>query len=160
MGHAAPFNFDPVYEPDAGVRRLTAGTPSVLGMTALEAALEVFDDVDMHALREKSLALTDLFMNLMQPLEHEFAFRCVTPKPHAARGSQVSYTHDTGYAVMQALIEARVVGDFRAPNIVRFGFTPLYTSFSDVTEAVRRLEAVMRDERHLEPRFQQKAKVT
>jgi kynureninase len=160
MGHVAPFNFDPVYEPDSGVRRLTAGTPSVLGMTALEAALEVFDDVDMHALREKSLALTDLFMNLMHPLEREFGFRCVTPTTHAARGSQVSYAHDDGYAVMQALIEARVIGDFRAPNIVRFGFTPLYTSFGDVAEAVRRLETVMRDQRHLEPRFQQKAKVT
>jgi kynureninase len=160
MGHAAPFNFDPVYEPDAGVRRLTAGTPSVLGMTALEAALEVFDGVDLHVLREKSLALTDLFMDLMQPLEREFGFQCVTPTAHAARGSQVSYAHENGYAVMQALIEARVIGDFRAPNIVRFGFTPLYTSFTDVTEAVRRLETVMREGRHLEPRLQQKAKVT
>jgi kynureninase len=159
MGHAAPFEFSPVYQPDAGVRRLTAGTPNVLGMTALEAALEVFDGVDMNALREKSLALTDLFMDLMQPLEPH-GFQLVTPRDHARRGSQVSYTHEDGYAVVQALIEAQVIGDFRAPNIVRFGFTPLYTSFADVAEAVHRLETVMREGHHLEPRFQHKARVT
>jgi kynureninase len=159
MGHAAPFDFDPWYQPDAGVRRLTTGTPSVIGMTALEAALEVFDAVDMNAVREKSLALTDLFMDLMQPLETH-GFQLVTPRDHARRGSQVSYTHKDGYAVMGALIEAQVIGDFRAPNIVRFGFTPLYTSFADVVGAVQRLEMVLREQRHLEPRFQQRAKVT
>ena len=160
MGHAAPFAFDSSYTPDAGVRRLTAGTPAVLGMTALSAALEVFDDVDMGALRAKSLALTDLFIKLMRPLEAEFGFGLVTPTDHAARGSQVSYTHAQGYAVMRALIDAKVIGDFRAPDIVRFGFTPLYTSFADVTEAVQRLETVMRSGRYLEPRFAQKSKVT
>ena len=159
MGHAAPFAFDPLYAPDAGVRRLTAGTPAVLGMTALSAALEVFEGVDMNAVRSKSLALTDLFMELMQPLE-QYGFSLVTPKNHAARGSQVSYTHAHGYAVMQALIDAKVIGDFRAPDIVRFGFTPLYTSFADVTEAVQRLETVMQSGRYLEPRFAQKSKVT
>jgi kynureninase len=160
MGHAAPFAFDPWYAPDSGVRRLTAGTPGVLGMTALEAALEVFDNVDLEVLRAKSLALTDLFMTLMQPLEREYGFACVTPQRHEARGSQVSYMHEHGYAVMQALIASNVIGDFRAPDIVRFGFTPLYTSFADVEEAVRRLEAVMRSRAYLEPRFQQRAAVT
>ena len=159
MGHAAPFAFDPSYAPDASVRRFTAGTPAVLGMTALSAALEVFDDVDMHALRAKSLALTDLFMELMQPLE-QYGFELVTPRDHAARGSQVSYTHMHGYAVMQALIDAKVIGDFRAPDIVRFGFTPLYTSFADVQDAVGRLETVMRTQAYLELRFNQKSKVT
>ena len=160
MGHAAPFAFDSSYAPDAGVRRFTAGTPAVLGMTALSAALEVFDDVDMNALRAKSLALTDLFMELMQPLETAYGFELVTPIPHAARGSQVSYTHAHGYAVMQALIDAKVIGDFRAPDIVRFGFTPLYTSFTDVQNAVQRLETVMRSGHYLEPRFSERAKVT
>ena len=160
MGHAAPFAFDPSYAPDAGVRRFTAGTPAVLGMTALSAALEVFDDVDMNAVRAKSLALTDLFMELMQPLETEYGFTLVTPTDHAARGSQVSYTHMHGYAVMQALIDAKVIGDFRAPDIVRFGFTPLYTSFADVEMAVQRLETVMRTQAYLEPRFNQRSKVT
>ncbi len=160
MGHAAPFAFDYRYVPDAGVRRFTAGTPAVLGMTALSAALEVFDGVDMHAVRAKSLALTDLFMALMQPLEAEYGFGLVTPIPHAARGSQVSYTHAHGYAVMQALIDAKVIGDFRASDIVRFGFTPLYTSFADVTEAVQRLETVMKTQAYLEPRFNRKSKVT
>ena len=160
MGHAAPFAFDPLYAPDAGVRRLTAGTPAVLGMTALSAALEVFDGVDMNVVRSKSLALTDLFIELMQPLEAEYGFGLVTPLSHVARGSQVSYTHAHGYAVMQALIEARVIGDFRAPDIVRFGFTPLYTSFADVETAVQRLGDVMRTQAYLEPRFNQKSKVT
>jgi kynureninase len=160
MGHAAPFAFDPAYTPDSTVRRLTAGTPSVIGMTALEAALEVFDDVDMNALRQKSLALTDLFMELMQPLEAQYGFKLVTPRDHARRGSQVSYTHADGYAIMQALIETKVIGDFRAPDIVRFGFTPLYTSFQDVENAVKRLTEVMSTRRYAEPRFQVKAKVT
>jgi kynureninase len=160
MGHAAPFAFDPAYTPDASVRRLTAGTPSVIGMTALEAALEVFDDVDMNALRQKSLVLTDLFMELMQPLEMQYGFKLVTPRDHARRGSQVSYTHADGYAIMQALIDAKVIGDFRAPDIVRFGFTPLYTSFQDVEGAVKRLQDVMSTRRYEEPRFREKAKVT
>jgi kynureninase len=160
MGHAAPFAFDPAYTPDRSVRRLTAGTPSVIGMTALEAALEVFDGVDMNALRQKSLALTDLFMELMQPLEAQYGFKLVTPRDHARRGSQVSYAHADGYAIMQALIDAKVIGDFRAPDIVRFGFTPLYTSFQDVGEAVKRLTDVMSTRRYEEPRFRAKAKVT
>jgi kynureninase len=106
------------------------------------------------------LALTDLFMELMQPLEAQYGFKLVTPQDHARRGSQVSYTHADGYAIMQALIDAKVIGDFRAPDIVRFGFTPLYTSFQDVAEAVKRLTDVMRTRRYEEPRFRAKAKVT
>ncbi len=160
MGHAAPFAFDPLYAPDAGIRRLTTGTPGVLGMTALDAALEVFDGVNLELLRSKSLALTDLFIGLMEPLEAKYGFSLVTPKNHATRGSQVSYMHPEGYAIMQALIAAEVIGDFRAPNIVRFGFTPLYLSFQDVQQAVDRLEVVMREKRYLEPVFQRRAKVT
>jgi kynureninase len=160
MGHAAPFAFDPLYAPDAGVRRLTTGTPGVLGMTALDAALEVFEGVDLEALHAKSLALTDLFIALMEPLASRYGFALVTPRDHAARGSQVSYTHPEGYAIMQALIAAEVIGDFRAPNIVRFGFTPLYLSFQDVERAVERLEGVMLQRTYLEPAFQRRAKVT
>ncbi len=160
MGHKNPFEFTPWYAPAEGVGRLTAGTPSVLGLQALDAALEVFDAVDMNAVRRKSLGLTDAFMALMEPLCLEFGFELVTPKDHALRGSQVSYAHEQGYAIMQALIADGVIGDFRAPNIVRFGFTPLYTRYADVQEAVNRLERVMREGRWKLEQYRERAAVT
>jgi kynureninase len=160
MGHKAPFAFTPEYVAAEDIRRLTVGTPSVLGMSALDTALDVFADVEMAQLREKSLALTDLFIRLMEPLCAEYGFRLVTPREHERRGSQVSYAHPEGYAVMQALIDSGVIGDFRAPDIVRFGFTPLYLRYADVWEAVQRLETVMRTGKWHEPRFQVREKVT
>jgi kynureninase len=160
MGHSAPFDFTPDYTPSADLRRLTVGTPSVLGMIALEAALEIFDGVTMQDIRAKSVALTDLFIDLMQPLCLEYGFELVTPRDASKRGSQVSYAHSEGYAIMQALIAADVIGDFRAPNIVRFGFTPLYLRFADVQTAVRRLEKIMREKHWQQPEFQARGKVT
>jgi kynureninase len=160
MGHAAPFAFDAAYTPSHDLRRMTVGTPSVLGMVALEASLEVFDGIDMRQVRAKSVALTDLFIDLMRPLCLEFGFALVSPAESNRRGSQVSYSHEHGYAIMQALIAADVIGDFRAPNIVRFGFTPLYLRFEDVREAVQRLEVIMRQERWRDPAFQARSKVT
>jgi kynureninase len=160
MGHNAPFAFTPDYTPSTDLRRLTVGTPSVLGMIALETALEVFENVSMQDIRTKSIALTDLFIDLMQPLCLEFGFELVSPRESIRRGSQVSYAHKEGYAIMQALIAADVIGDFRAPNIVRFGFTPLYLQFADVQEAVQRLEVIMRENRWQEAQFQERSKVT
>ncbi len=160
MGHKNPFEFTPWYAPAEGVGRLTAGTPSVLGLTALEAALEVFDGIDMNLVRQKSLGLTGAFIALMEPLRQEFGFELVTPKDGALRGSQVSYAHDQGYAIMQALIADGVIGDFRAPNIVRFGFTPLYTRYADVQEAVDRLARVMREKRWNLEQYRERAAVT
>ena len=160
MGHSAPFAFTAEYTPSADLRRMTVGTPSVLGMIALEASLEVFDHVSMRNVRAKSVALTDLFIDLMRPLCLEFGFVLVSPADAARRGSQVSYAHEHGYEIMQALIASDVIGDFRAPNIVRFGFTPLYLRFEDVLNAVARLEAIMRDARWRNPEFQARSKVT
>ena len=160
MGHSAPFAFTADYTPSADLRRMTVGTPSVLGMTALEASLEVFDQVNMRDVRAKSVALTNLFIDLMRPLCLEFGFTLVSPADADRRGSQVSFSHEHGYAIMQALIAADVIGDFRAPNIMRFGFTPLYLRFADVQEAVSRLEAIMRAKRWQEPAFQARSKVT
>ena len=160
MGHSAPFAFTAEYTPSADLRRMTVGTPSVLAMIALEASLEVFADLDMRLVRAKSVALTDLFIDLMRPLCLEFGFVLVSPADAARRGSQVSYAHEHGYAIMQALIASEVIGDFRAPNIVRFGFTPLYLRFEDVFDAVGRLEAIMRDARWRNPEFQARSKVT
>lgn len=160
MGHKSPFAFTPEYVAAEDIRRLTVGTPSVLGMSALDAALDVFADVDMARLREKSLRLTDLFIELMEPLCAEYGFKLVTPKEHERRGSQVAYTHPEGYAIMQALIDSGVIGDFRAPDIVRFGFTPLYLRFADVYEAVERLRTVMGRGKWQEPRFRVRERVT
>jgi kynureninase len=160
MGHAAPFAFTADYTPSADLRRMTVGTPSVLGMIALEASLEVFDGVSMQEVRNKSVAMTNLFIDLMRPLCLEFGFVLVSPADSARRGSQVSYAHEHGYAIMQALIASDVIGDFRAPNIVRFGFTPLYLRFEDVFDAVARLGAIMRDGRWRNPEFQARSKVT
>ncbi|MCX7784337.1 MAG: kynureninase [Meiothermus sp.] len=160
MGHKAPFAFVPEYVAAEDIRRLTVGTPAVLSMSALDVALEVLADVDLAQVREKSLKMTDLFMELMTPLAARYSFELVTPREHALRGSQVSYRHQGGYAVMQALISQGVIGDFRAPDIMRFGFTPLYLRFTDVWEAVQRLERVMRQELWKDPRFSERAKVT
>lgn len=160
MGHKAPFAFVPDYVAAEDIRRLMVGTPSVLSMSALDAALEVFEGVDMEQVRQKSLQLTDLFIELMEPLAARYGLERVTPTDHARRGSQVSYRHPEGYAVMQALINLGVIGDFRTPDIMRFGFTPLYLRFTDVWEAVERLRHVLHQELWKEPRFSQRAKVT
>lgn len=160
MGHKAPFAFVPEYVAAEDIRRLTVGTPSVLSMSALDVALEVFEGVDLQQLRQKSLKLTDLFIQLMEPLASQYGFKLVTPHEHARRGSQVSFAHPEGYAIMQALIEAGVIGDFRAPNIMRFGFTPLYLRYADVWEAVERLKTVMSSGTWRDERFQERARVT
>lgn len=159
MGHAAPFAFTPDYKAASSILRMTTGTPPVLALTALNAALEVWQEFSIAVAREKSLALTDLFIEAMQPLSVH-GFKLVTPFEHQKRGSQVSYTHPDGFAIMQALIAAGVVGDFRAPDIVRFGFAPLYNSFEDVVQAVQRLSAIMQSGTWQKPEFAQRSKVT
>jgi kynureninase len=159
MGHAAPFAFTHEYSAADNILRMTTGTPPVLGLTALNAALELWQEFDIGVARVKSLALTDLFIEAMQTLA-VYGFGLVTPLEPEKRGSQVSYTHPDGFAIMQALIAAGVVGDFRAPDIVRFGFAPLYNSFADVLEAVRRLETIMQSGTWQKPEFAMRNKVT
>jgi kynureninase len=160
MGHARPFEFVDKYEPGQGLARALCGTPPVLGMTALEAALEAFDGIDMAALRTKSMRLGDLFLDLVEArcAGHGFAIAC--PRDASARGSQVALGHTEGYAIMQALIAREVIGDFRAPDILRFGFTPLYVRHVDVWDAVDRLAQVMDHGEWRDPKFHQKAAVT
>lgn len=160
MGHRAPFDFDPFYAPAEGTHRMKVGTPPVLSLSALDKALDVFADVDMNEVRRKSLRLTDLFIERMEPLCRRYGFELITPLEHERRGSQVAYAHPEGYAIMQALIASGVIGDFRAPNILRFGFTPLYLRYQDVAEAVERLERVMSQELWKAERFRERAKVT
>lgn len=158
MGHGAPFAFDLDYRPDAGIGRMRVGTPPILSLSALDAALDVFDDVDMDQLREKSVSLCELFIA-------EVERRCpqlVLASPRAAgeRGSQVSFRFAEGYAAMQALIARGVIGDFRAPDVMRFGFTPLYLSHADVIRACDILEDVIETRAFDRPEFRARAKVT
>ncbi|MGH3444901.1 MAG: kynureninase [Nocardioidaceae bacterium] len=159
MGHARPFDMDLDYTPAAGVARLASGTPPVLALSALDAALSVFAGVDLDVLREVSLSLTDYFIALVdERLGGEF--EVVTPRDHARRGSQVSLRHDAAYGVVQALIARGVVGDFRTPDIARFGFAPLYVTHADVFDAVEHLAAVMAGREHVDPAYGARKAVT
>ncbi|MGQ0662286.1 MAG: kynureninase [Pseudomonadota bacterium] len=141
LGHAAPFAFEPRYRAAEGIGRLLCGTPPILSLAALEVGVDVALGVEPGALRAKSMVLTDLFIRLVRQLCAGFALTLVSPREAARRGSQVSLRHDEGCAVMKALIARRVIGDFRAPDILRFGFAPLYVRHVDVWDAV----AVLRD---------------
>ena len=143
FGHAEPFAFTPDYAPAAGIQRFMCGTPSVLATLALDSGISTFDDIAMTVVREKSLSLSDCFWTLMDRHCSEFGFACIAPRAHAERGSHLSFAHEHGYAIMQALIARGVIGDFRQPNLLRFGFTPLYTRFVDIWDAVMIIREVM-----------------
>ena len=160
MGHAAPFAFDPGYRPAAGIARNLCGTPPVLGLAALEAGVELFLEADMDSVRRKSLALTDLFMALIEQECTAFGFAIASPRDGAARGSQVSLRHADGYPIVQALIDGGVIGDFRAPEFMRFGFAPLYLRYADVWDAVALLRRIMETGAWNRPGFRARAAVT
>ena len=170
-GHAAPFEFTQDYKPATGIARYQCGTQPILSLTALDIALDAFLEVEklggMHALRKKSLALTGLFMHLVQTQLTAYGFCIATPLEEDLRGSQISLTRSEGaYAIVQALIARGVIGDFRAgdgkshPDILRFGLTPLYTRFVDVWHAVRHLKEVMDSGEWQQLRFSQRNTVT
>jgi kynureninase len=165
MGHAAPFEFTPGYRPAPGVRRYLCGTPAVLSLAALECGVDTVLAAEaqggMAALRAKSLALTRAFAELVESRCAGHGLSLVSPRQDALRGSQVCFAHPThGYAIVQALIHRGVVGDFRAPDILRFGFTPLYTRYADVWHAVEQLREVLESGEWREERFNQRAAVT
>lgn len=165
LGHAKPFEFSSDYRPGPGISRFACGTPPILSLAALECGVEVFEAAEdlggMKAVREKSLALTGLFIDLVESRCSGHGLRLVTPRQGDLRGSQVSFAREEGgYAIMRALIARGVIGDFRAPDILRFGFTPLYTRFVDVWDAVDRLEDVLRTGEWRDPRFSVRAAVT
>jgi kynureninase len=135
-GHAAPFAMAPGFVPVDGIRRALCGTQPMVSLALVECGLNVFAKTSMSAIRIKSLALTDLFIALVEARCAAHPLRLVTPRDHARRGSHVSFEHPHGYPVMQALIARGVIGDYREPHIMRFGFTPLYTRFVDVWDAV------------------------
>ncbi|HWE46010.1 MAG TPA: kynureninase [Caulobacteraceae bacterium] len=160
LGHAQPFAFVDAYEPAPGIHRALCGTPPVLSMIALEAGLGAFDGVDIHAVRAKAKSLGDLFITLVDERLCDHGFEVAGPRDGARRGGQVSLRHPQAYGVCQALIEREAIPDFRAPDVVRFGFAPLYTRHADVWEAVERLCAVMAEKAFADKRFQVRSQVT
>lgn len=160
MGHAAPFEFGDDYAPGAGVKRFLCGTPPIMGLAALEAALDVFADADRAALFAKGQALCDLFIALVEEHCAGFDLALVTPRDPVARGSHVSFAHPDAWPVMAALIARGVIGDFRAPDLLRFGFTPLYIGHEDVWRAVDTLRDVLATRSWDDPRYREKAAVT
>ncbi|MEA1673094.1 kynureninase [Nitrospirillum sp. BR 11163] len=142
MGHATPFTFGDDYVPAPGVERMLCGTPPILGLAALEVGVDLMASADRRAIRAKSMALGDLFIRLV---EHACPdqFTLHSPRDAQARGSQVSFGHADGYAIMQALIARGVIGDFRAPDVIRFGFAPLYVRYVDVYDAAMHLKDIM-----------------
>jgi kynureninase len=158
LGHAAPFAFDLDYRPAPGVARMRVGTPPVLQMTALDAALDVWDGVDMAELRAASVALCEQFIALVGA--HCPGLVLASPRAADLRGSQVSFHFAHGYAAMQALIAQGVIGDFRAPDIMRFGFTPLYIDHADVARAAEILAGIIADRLWDRPEYQARQAVT
>src|SRR5471032_2044076 len=142
-GHAAPFAMEPGFAPADGIGRALCGTQPIVSLALVECGLDIFAQTTMEAIRRKSLALTDLFISLVEQRCAGHPLGLITPRKQERRGSQVSFTHPHGYAVMQALIARGVIGDYREPAIMRFGFTPLYTSFTDVWDAVEILRDIL-----------------
>jgi kynureninase len=160
FGHSAPFEFSLEFTPAEGIARARVGTPHILSLVALDAALDVFDDVDMEAVRAKSVALTDLFMDLADERLGGFGFEVATPRSPDDRGSQVSLRHEHAFQIVKALIARNVVGDFRTPDIARFGFAPLYLRYVDAWDAVDVLVDVMHTDAWRDPRFAHRSTVT
>jgi kynureninase len=158
MGHADPFAFAPGYRAADGIARALVGTPPILSLAALEVGVDLAREVDMTDVRRKSVALCETFIALV---ERECPqLRLASPRDAAQRGSQVCFAHPDGYAIMQALIARGVIGDFRAPDILRFGFAPLYVRFVDVGEAVGHLREVFERREWDRPEFRRRATVT
>ena len=159
MGHARPFAFDDAYQPAEGINRFLTGTPSILGLAALNAGLDTFDGVSMAALGAKSRGLSELFIDEVEARCGD-EVRLASPRDPFQRGSHVVFAHPEGYAVMQALIARGVVGDFRAPHLMRFGFAPLYNRFAEIVRAAEMLGDVIASGEWDQPRFKERAKVT
>lgn len=158
LGHDAPFAFETGYRPAPSIERMRVGTPSVLQTSALETALDVWDGVDMADVRAASIALSETFIKEVE--ERCPSLSLASPRDPLARGSQVSFAYEHGYAVMQALIDRDVIGDFRAPNVMRFGFTPLYLDTDDVIAAVDVLADILDRETWKAPKYNVKQAVT
>lgn len=160
MGHAAPFAFEPEYRPASGITRQLAGSPPILSMLALEVAIDLWLRVDQNEARRKSMALGDLFIQQVEETCRDLGVEVVGPREATQRGSQVSLRHQEGYRVMRALIDRGIIGDFRTPDLMRFGFAALYTRYVDVFDAVRGLREVLTSRAWDRPEYATRLAVT
>jgi kynureninase len=160
MGHADPFGFGDDYRPAAGVDRFLCGTPPMLSLLALECGVDLFAEAQMADVAEKGRRLASLFIELVEDRCAGHGLELITPRDPAVRGSQAAFAHPHAWPIMQALIERGVIGDFRAPNVLRCGFTPLYLGYEDVWRAVETLRDILESGAWREPRFQVRSRVT
>ena len=160
MGHAAPFSFDSDYAPVQGVKQNLSGTPAVIAMSVLEAALSIWSQVDMLQVRQKSLAMGEFFLECLKACELDKELVCVSPDSALERGSQLAFQHEQAYASCQAWIDAGVIADFRAPDLLRIGFTPLYVSFEELWIAVNKLKLIIENKDYLSEAYQSLQTVT
>ncbi|MEL7380060.1 MAG: kynureninase [Pseudomonadota bacterium] len=158
LGHADPFAFEPEYRPASSIERFRVGTPAVLQMAALQGALAIWNKIDINDVRAACLRLSDLFIQQVE--SHIPELELVSPRAGSERGSQVSFSHPEGYAIIQALAAVDVIGDFRAPDILRFGITPLYLDDRDIIAAVDRLESIMRERAWDHETYKRRQRVT
>ena len=160
MGHEAPFSFSEKYRAAEGVQQFLCGTPPILSMSVLDAALSVFENTDMRVLRAKSIGLSELFLQLIENTELLNELVLVSPRESSERGSQLAFAHPKAFSICQVLIERGVIADFRAPDILRFGFAPLYLSYQDSYKAVRILTDIMKSKTYRDGKYSQAKKVT
>jgi len=158
FGHQSPFTFENRYKPAADINRFQCGTPSILALAALECGVELMRKADMQQVRAKSLALGELFIQLAET--HCPELEIITPRDPDVRGSHVSITHPQGYAIMQALINRNIIGDFRDPNVMRFGLTPLYMRYTDVWDCVQAIKEIVNSGSWDTSEFLTRSKVT
>ncbi|MDB5691524.1 MAG: kynU [Alphaproteobacteria bacterium] len=160
MGHAAPFAFTDDYIPAPGIARFLAGTPPILSLAALESGVDAFAGVDMEIIWAKSIKLFDTFAALVKERCAGHGLLCISPRAPEQRGSHISFRHPHAFELCQALIADNVIGDFRAPDVIRFGLTPLYLGYEDLWQATERLHEILESGRWREPRFAVRGKVT
>jgi kynureninase len=160
MGHAAPFAFTDDYSPAPGITRFLAGTPPMLSLIGLESGIESFEGVGMDQVWAKSVVLFDLFADLIEERCAGHALECISPRDPAERGSHISFRHPNAFEICQALIADEVIGDFRAPDVIRFGLTPLYLGYEDIWEGVERLRLILESGSWRDPRFAVRGRVT
>lgn len=160
MGHQAPFTFDPQFQAARGVSAYLTGTPPILSLAVLDAALELFSGIEMQQVYAKTLGLSRLFMNLVSAQPELSGLVLLTPDVDARRGGQLAYAHPHAYGICQALAAAGVIADFRSPDVLRLGFSPLFLRYSDIAAAVASLHQVIANKTYLDPAFQRRNKVT
>jgi kynureninase len=163
MGHARPFDFDPIYTGAASTKQMLTGTPPILSLSALDAAMDVYADVNTQQLRDKSLSLSGFFIHLFDVCQKTGSLKGLKLCARLAdknRGSHVSLEHTDAYAISQALIDNKVIIDFRAPNLIRFGFSPLYNSHLDVVKSLDALRKIMLEETYKRSEYEQRKTVT